>query len=225
MIRSTPNTGTCFLIMTLLFTGLGMRGNAASEAEREFVGKQAISRVASARTESDFRQAAEVYQSLALLGGRNGALFYNWGTCLLAAGDYEGAARQLVRAERYTGTTPEIERNLLLCSAGGNTGTELRLPWYRTLLFWHFGLPCATRTTLAAAFFALGWIGLSLRAMRRQQAATHLLILSLAGLVLFGTSVGTTWVQENRDNQDGTPIVEPTRNPPNPATRGGTLNP
>ena len=174
-------------------------GRSDQTPERRFVWNEANTRVATARGPAEFGAAAQAYERMAAAGVRNGPLFYNLGTALLAAGQYDAAGRALLRAERYLGTRPEIERNLLLAQARGEKNRNVSLPWYRVPLFWHFGLAAPTRTTIAAVAFSLCWLTPILRlAAWGRRVAGALLGLAFAAFVLFGSSAATSLWEEAR---------------------------
>ena len=153
--------------------------------------------MASARSPDDFLRAAQVYGKLLNRGVRNGPIFYDLGTAFLKADRYEEAQALLLRAERYMGSDPDIERNMMLAMAKGKKDAPVALPWYRFLLFWHYGLSGPVRMTITACAFLCFWLALTLRTLGPRRIARRLLILSLAVLVLFGSSVLTSLHQES----------------------------
>jgi hypothetical protein len=169
---------------------------AESDAARRFAWAEANSRMATARSQADFLSAAEPYRRLIGMGARNGPVFYNLGCALLKAGRSEEALQAFLRAERYLGATPEIRRNLSLAAAAAEKENRTALPWYRPLLFWHYGLPLRVRTTAAVAAFAALWVAAILRALGAKPFAASLFAPALAALVLFGSSAATTIHQE-----------------------------
>jgi len=174
---------------------------ASNEAERRFIWAEANAKMAAARTPQEFAAAADTYRRLESLGVRNGPLFYNLGTALLKAGKYEEAEAALLRAERYLGTTEDIERNLLLALQKGQAGVTARLPWYRPLLFWHYGLGMTVRVRIAAGAFSVFWFALLLRRMNLGERALVNTLSALAVLVviLFSSSVASSVYQEHRE--------------------------
>lgn len=175
----------------------GAPGFADVLLERQFLWDEANSIMTSAQTPADFRRAAETYGKLANTGVRNGPLFYNLGTAHLKAGDYAPAEAFLLRAERYMGHDPDIERNLLLAMAKGKKNAPVALPWYRFPLFWHYGIPGPIRMTMAVYAFLCCWVAFSLRTLGLPGFARRLLILALSLLVLFGSSILTSLHQES----------------------------
>lgn len=184
------------VLIALIWLCEPARADRASE--RQFAWQAANWRLASANVEADFLEAADSYRELIRAGVRNGPLFYNLGTALLNAGQYEEAFEALVRAERYMGTTWEIKRNMLVATAKKeNTGTP-SLPAYRLLFFWHYGLATMTRTAVALVAFACLWLALILRALGVRRGTKQLIIVAAVTFVLFGSSVGTSMYQESR---------------------------
>ena len=86
----------------------------ATDAERQFLWQEANAAAARANTPEDYLRVAAKYQQLGDMGARNGTLFYNMGTVLLGAGQYEQAWQALLRAERYLGNTGDLQQNLAL---------------------------------------------------------------------------------------------------------------
>ena len=195
------------------FLGLGLLASAAgaaTPAEREFVWNEANARMMTAHSASDYLRCAETYQNLVDLDVRNDSLFFNLGTALLGAERYDDAARAFLRAERYSGSAPDITRNLLIARAKQEKLKAPVLTWDRVVLFWHYGLSCSTRGLIAAAAFSLFWIGLAVRLTGRTSLARAVLILSLLGIALFGSSALTTLHQESDARR---PVLAPAATP------------
>jgi tetratricopeptide (TPR) repeat protein len=170
---------------------------AVSAAEREFIWNEANARMAAAASPRDFLRAAESYQKLVDLNVRNGSLFYNLGTALLNAERYAEAIDAFARAERYGGSRPDIARNLQVAHARMEKVRELSPTWDRVVLFWHYGLSCATRARVAALAFLALWVGLTLRRIGRRHAARAVIAIALIALVLFGSSVANSLHRES----------------------------
>jgi hypothetical protein len=164
--------------------------------EHRFMWDEANAQMAVARAPADFLRAAGTYSKLAETGVRNGPLFYNLGTAFLQGGRYEDAQTFLLRAERYMGHDPDIRQNLRLAMAGGKKNVTMALPWYRFPLFWHYGIPGPARLTIAVWAFFCCWMALILGALGARLAARRLLILSVAVLILFGSSILTSLHEE-----------------------------
>ncbi len=175
---------------------------AAPRFESAFLWEQANAAAAVARTEADYLRAAELYASLVRdQGVHNGIVFFNMGAVLLKGGLYDRALLTTLRAERYDGTTPEIQRNLLLATARGDGKAELTLPWYRIPLIWHFGLPYRMRLSIAVVAGAFTIVLAGLCRLRVRQGVGPFLVLGAAIAVVFTTSVMTTVYQEHRDDR------------------------
>jgi len=179
--------------------------------EQRFLWKQANSQMASAHTRDDFAAAAATYRRLVVSGARNGPLFYNLGTALLRAGQYEEAVDALLRAERYVGSNPEITQNLLIALASEDKDAEVALPWYRFPLFWHYGLSANLRIAITAGAFALACILLALWQLG-SRTARQIMFVAWVVVALFGSSVITTFHQES--HADRLCLQEPPPPPP-----------
>ena len=175
--------------------------SAASSVECQFIWDEANARMAAARSPAEFSTAANTYRQLMKLGVRNGALFHNMGTALVMAGRHEEALAALLRAERYAGTTDDLERNIQLAMNGGKTDNLVSLPWQRQVLFWHYGLAASTRITVALAAFSVLWLAMVLRRLGFRQTAGHIVVLSLVVLILFGSSSAASLHAENRERR------------------------
>ncbi len=156
--------------------------------------------MASAHRPEEFAAAAATYRRLIAAGARNGPLFYNLGTALLRAGEYDAAINALLRSERYVGSNPEITQNLLIALAREDAEAEAALPWYRFPLFWHYGLSANLRIAMAAGAFAAGCILLALWQMG-SRTARQVMFVAWFVFALFGSSVITTLHQESQANR------------------------
>jgi tetratricopeptide (TPR) repeat protein len=183
-------------ILTMMALGAATGALAAAPMEGQFIWDEANARMATARTEKDFLLAAQTYARLVNTGVRNGPVFYNLGTALLKARQYDPALGIFLRAERYLGSNPEIRRNLLLALAGDDKDAELSLPWYRFFLFWHYGLSAAARLTIAVVAWAVFWAGLILRVLGAPRLARPLVLGGILAVALFGSSVAASLYQE-----------------------------
>ncbi len=165
----------------------------------EFESQLAMSQLSSASTPGEFDQTAAALSRILDQGIRNAPLLYNYGTSLLMAGRYHEALNALSRSERYSGTTWELERNMRLALRGIDDGLVIpKLPWYRSLLFWHYGLSGQTRVTIASIAVLLVWVSLLLRMVGLRDTYRTLLGVGIALLILFGSSAITTIYLELR---------------------------
>ena len=165
----------------------------------QFESQLAMSQLLAANTASQFDHAAHSLNRVVELGARNAPLFYDYGTALLLAGHHEAALKALTRAERYSGTTWALKRNMLLAIRGMSDELAApKLPWYRAPLFWHFGLPGRTRVTVASFAILMIWISFLLRMAGWKDTYRAILGIALAILILFGSSAATTLYLELR---------------------------
>ena len=95
------------------------------------------------------------------------------------------------------GNDPDIQRNMALAMAAGKKHAVVALPWYRFLLFWHYGICHPVRMTIAVVAFFAFWLALTLSALGVGRIGRRLLILAVIVLVLFGSSVLTSVHQES----------------------------
>ena len=186
--------------LPLLLAGLVSATEAQPvEQAAEFESQLAMSQLMTANAASQFDHAAQSLNRILELGARNGPLFYDYGTALLLAGHHQAALGAFARAERYSGTTWALQRNMLLAIRGMNADLATpKLPWYRTPLFWHFGLPGKTRVTIASIAILMIWISFLLRMAGWKDTYRALLGVALAVLILFGSSAATTLYLELR---------------------------
>ena len=171
---------------------------AASEADTEgrFIWAEANATLASAKTPADFLHAARSYQALVDLGIHNGPLFYNMGVALLNAERFDDAIQAFLRAERYLGRSADLELNLQIARNKKDKLSSAPEPWYRIVLFWHYGLACPTRTGIAAVAFSLFWLALTARIIGARRFTKPLLLAAAIVFILFGSSVATSLQQE-----------------------------
>lgn len=202
--------GAGALLPLVLLLGLAMGAapaNGESLSGTRFLWEEANRRLAIATTPEEALQAARAYQPLVQAGVRNGPLFYNLGTALLRANHPIEAQAALWRAERYLGTTPEIRRNLEMARAVLEGDPEARLPGYRALFAWHYGVPFSTRVWIAVSGWTLAWMALGVRRFHASRLGRSVFILGLALLMLYGSSAVLTWHQERLDDALGTGLV------------------
>jgi hypothetical protein len=165
----------------------------------QFESQLAMSQLMAANTANQFHHAAHSLDRLIALGARNAPLFYNYGTALLLAGHHQAALNAFVRAERYSGTTWELKRNMRLAIRGANDGLAApKLPWYRAPLFWHFGMSGRVRVTVASVAILMIWISFLLRMTGLKDTYRTVLGVAIAILILFGSSAATTLYMELR---------------------------
>jgi hypothetical protein len=163
---------------------------------QRFEWEEAQSLAAAAANPTAFHEAASQFNDLSAQGVRNGDLFFNLGTCLLLAGEPKNAWRAFVRAERYLGRPRDLVHNMELARTAMNGGDPAPLPWDRTLLFLHYGLPLELRLRIATLCFFLFWVAWALAWGRVRSSAQFILALTLAGALVFGTSAAVTLFQE-----------------------------
>jgi hypothetical protein len=164
---------------------------------RVFTWREANARLAAATEPDAFLRAAEAYAELIAQGVRNAPLYYNLGTALLLGGEPEAGLRALRRAERYGGTTWEIRRNMTCAVQAIEADPAATLPWYRVVLFWHYGPRTANRAVAAMGLYALVWLLLIRRLFGGRLGPVF--YAACAALALIGSSVLASLHQEAAD--------------------------
>jgi tetratricopeptide (TPR) repeat protein len=170
---------------------------ADNTGENRFIWNESNSLMSRSRDKDDFLRAAIAYNKLLKRDIRNAPLLYNMGTALMMAGQYDHATTFLRRAERYSGTTWEIKRNLQLAQAKGDNSKILPLSWLRHPMFWHYLIPLSTRINIAVYSFTIFWLALTLSKAGCKKSLRAITVLALVALILFGSSAATSIHQEN----------------------------
>jgi hypothetical protein len=186
------------LAVALLFLILPPSTRAGDPASgSDFETQRANTALLNASRPEDFAKAAEALAALIDQGAANAGLFFNYGTALLMAGDPAGAMEALARAERYSGSTWGIRRNMLLALRALHEDSPPALPWYRIPLFWHFRLPAEQRMTVTASAFLMAWLMALLLPTRRREAAIAGLCIAISVFLLFGASTVSSLYAEH----------------------------
>ncbi|MDD4872753.1 MAG: BatD family protein [Kiritimatiellae bacterium] len=194
-----------------------------SPVEFQFLWNEANSKMSSSSSPEDFAAAAAVYRKLIDVGVRNGVVFYNLGTALLKARQYDDALRALQRAERYSGSNEDIRHNMFLAIAGKEKNPNVSLPWYRVPLFWHYSLSISNRIALATCAFAVFWLALTIRALGSTRTYRPLMSVALILLIVLASSVVTSLQQEEKDSRSYPHIIFDPRQYTH-TEQGGTTN-
>jgi hypothetical protein len=206
LLREEPQHGGAFSsvkrwLATWAVALLLVPAALAATPSTQFEAQLAMSQISTADTPDAFDRSARALERILDMGGCNAALLYNYGTALLMADHPAAALRALIRAERYSGTTWELKRNMRLAIRDIADGvSDPGLPWYRVPLFWHYGIPGRTRITIASLAFLLVWLSILLRQAGIKETSRTILTVALVLLILFGSSAATTLYQELRPN-------------------------
>jgi tetratricopeptide (TPR) repeat protein len=196
------STFSCYtLFADVMRSDGGSQPEETEVAEHTFMWNEANARVASASTEQDFLSAASTYRKLADAGVKNGHLFYNIGTALLKAKRYDEAIEAFLQAERYSGSSEDISRNMRIALAAKNKDPNATLPWYRVPLFWHYNLSIFARIRIAVCAFAGFWLALLLRTAGSNRIYKPLLACSIILFALFGSSSATSLELQARSDR------------------------
>jgi hypothetical protein len=199
MKNITKLINTAFMLAALLTAATAI---SAPDSAAQFESQLAMSHLIKAQKPQQFEESAAALKHIIDRGIRNAPLFYNYGTAMLMANHPQEALNAFIRAERYSGTTWEIKRNMLLATEKlDEDSITPRLPWYRIPLFWHYGLAGRTRLTIASTAFLLLWLTPLIISNRKKDARRIIFGSALVILILFGSSAATTIYQEHHINQ------------------------
>ena len=147
-----------------------------------------------------FRSAAQRFESLRSAGVRNGRLEYNWGNCLLQAGDVGRAILHYRRAQRLIPGDPMLNDNLGVARSRCVTSIKRagRGAFLQSVFFWHYQTSVAGRARAALFFFFSVWGLLTLRNLVRARWVVATAIASVV-LTLFcvGSLCVTHWSDRN----------------------------
>ncbi len=191
--RSISHTSATIIAFIALIN-LANTASGIPARNMEFESQLAITQLLTANTPAQFDSAANSFKRVIDNGIHNAPLFYNYGTALLMADQPQAALNAFIRSERYSGTTWELKRNMLLAiSKIDEEITTPTLQWYRIPLFWHYGLAARTRLTIASMAFMFIWLSFL---MRKTKFKATLLSIAVTLLIIFGSSTATTLYQE-----------------------------
>ena len=209
----------------VLLVGAAPReAQAAGHVPDTFEWERAGQAMATAVTDEDFLNAAGGYYAMVTNGASSGPLVYNLGTALLRAGRKAAAAEALVAAERRMGTSAEVADNLRLALA--DEGASGHLPASRVFLWWHYGLPFATRIDLTVLGWSVFWLAAALLALigrKRLLRPVRVLLRAVAALalILFAASGASIAITALQNRHTDLPRVAAAFILPKPAANGG----
>ena len=126
------------IVLCLVLTGLNSGATYAAQPgsnERLFV--RALELFDNAKSPDEYRESAQVLESILTDGFRNGAVYYNLGNAYYRAGDYGRAILNYRKAKPYLPDYPYLTSNLeqALAAAPGRLA-EPPKPWWSHVLFW-----------------------------------------------------------------------------------------
>ncbi len=162
---------TICLLLNCLNSGDALAAEPGSN-ERTFV--RALELFDSAKSPDDYRESAQVLETILADGLRNGAVYYNLGNAYYRAGDYGRAILNYRKAKPYLPNYLYLTSNLeqALAAAPGRLAEPPR-PWWSHVLFWtdwlsfpakvkvfFWGLTLAAMTSAVAALFRISRLSL-----------------------------------------------------------------
>ncbi|MGN0844614.1 MAG: hypothetical protein ACI4QT_05260, partial [Kiritimatiellia bacterium] len=181
-------------ILTLFFSLSCWTADADAsppDAGTDFRWREANAAAALSLSPKDWAAVARRYRDLIDLAPPRAGLCHSYAIALLMTGKPELAAGPaldaLCRAEALSGSTPELQNDLLiaysaretLALANPDAVAPESLPWYRTLLAFHYRLSRSQRYTACAIAWALLWLFLLFRPGRLRNAILLLCFLAL----------------------------------------------
>ncbi len=125
---------TIGLFLNCLYSGELLAAEPGSH-ERSFV--RGLELFDNAKSPDDYRESAQVLESILADGLCNGAVYYNLGNAYYRAGDYGRAILNYRKAKPYLPGYPYLKSNLeqALAAAPGRLAEPPR-PWWSHVLFW-----------------------------------------------------------------------------------------
>ncbi len=199
-MQSTAHASVASYSITalLLFSYFTNTAYCSGSQNIEFESQLAMTQLLTANTPAQFDAAAKSIERVIDSGTRNAPLFYNYGTALLMAEQPQAALNAFIRSERYSGTTWDLKRNMLIATSKIDENITIpTLPWYRTPLFWHYGLSARIRTSIASTAFLMIWISILLRKTKFRKNHHIISAIAITLLIIFGSSAATTIYQEH----------------------------
>jgi len=123
------------LVAMLVAAADGALAAEAGLRERSFV--RALELFDTAQSTADYRESADLLESIVADGYRNGAVFYNLGNAYFRAGEYGRAILNYRKAKPYRPQDPYLSANLAqaLAVAPGRLN-EPPAPWWSHVFFW-----------------------------------------------------------------------------------------
>ena len=175
-----------FLVGLFLCAMMTVNSSAADSGardERAFV--RALEKFDAAKSPADYRESANILESMLSDGYRSGAVYYNLGNAYFRAGDFGRATLNYRKAKPYRPRDPYLNANLeqALAAAPGRLAEPAR-PWWTHVLFWTEWLAYPTKVYLFFIASTLAAIGTSLAVILRQRrmypVAAGLFFISIA---------------------------------------------
>jgi len=151
MIRFQSSVAT--LVFFLAFAP-GLSADRSSDRQRDFL--RSIELFDAAKSPEDFRESAQLLESIVADGFCSGVVFYNLGNAYYRAGEFGRAILNYRKAKPYRPSDPLLEANLqqALVSAPGKL-SDLPRPWWDHVFFWTESIDYPTRVAIALSFLVL----------------------------------------------------------------------
>jgi tetratricopeptide (TPR) repeat protein len=144
-----------FLLPALLIAASAGASEEKGSRERSFI--RALEVFDQAKSADDYRQAAELFESLNAEQFENGAAFYNAGNARMRAGDYGRAIANYRKAKLYRPRDSFLDANLRLAlSLAPGRLPEAPQPSWKHVLFWSDWLSFPEKFYLPFGVFCIG---------------------------------------------------------------------
>src|SRR5262245_51415443 len=149
-----PKVALVVLTLSVVLSGTSSAADAGAR-QRTFV--RALEVFDAAKTPRDYRESADLLESVLADGFRNGAVYYNLGNAYYRAGEYGRAIAAYRKAKPYRPRDSYLEANLrqVLSVAPGRL-PEPSPAWWSHVLFWTgwLSFPEKAYASFAACVFA-----------------------------------------------------------------------
>ena len=157
--------------------------------QRDFL--RSIELFDAAKSPEEFRESAQMLESIVADGVCSGAVYYNLGNAYYRAGDFGRAIINYRKAKPYRPGDPLLEANLqqALVSAPGKLPEPPR-PWWDHVLFWTGSIAYPNRVAIALSLLVLAPL-IALSAMLFQRRKLLWFAGAITGVaILFVTDAG-----------------------------------
>jgi tetratricopeptide (TPR) repeat protein len=159
-----------FALLALLLAADAGASEEKGSRERSFI--RALEIFDQAKSPDDYRQAAELFESLNADEFENGAAYYNAGNARMRAGDYGRAIANYRKARLYRPRDSFLDANLRLAlSLAPGRLPEAPQPSWKHVLFWSDWLSYPEKFYLPFGVFCIGIVIATIGLMLRNKKA------------------------------------------------------
>lgn len=160
-----------------------------------------ISRANQFHNQSQFREAAEIYEQAIANGMKNGHLYYNLGNTYFRMGNLAGAILNYAKAQNLLPRDEDVEANLRYAVHQTEDQLDGRKPHVlESILFWVHDLNLSEHKTVLFWINLAFWIAMAVQLRHQTSATQSVRNILLAFLVLTLVSTGFRWYQETHQS-------------------------